>query len=113
MMQIKRLPIPQYVYPVPSQGNVFVVQRLMQVTDKVDDKLGGLSATPGGERRVQRLLGVVGQGGDDASIGFAIALEVDIARVRWAVVRVNEVEVLGEPAPFCVADGIGPRGYFG
>lgn len=79
----------------------------------MDDKLGGLASSPCGQLGVECLVGVVGEGGDDASVGFAVTGEVDITRVRWCVVGVDEVEVLGEAAPFGVTDGVGPAGYLG
>ena len=95
---------------VAAAGDVLVVQGLVQVGDEVDDELGGLGAQPVRQVRVERLGGVVSQGADDAAVGLAVAVEVDVAVVRRAVVGVDEVEVLGEAAPARVADGVGPAG---
>lgn len=62
------------------------------------------------QARVERLAGVVGEGGDDAAVGLAVAAHVNAARGRGRVMGVDEVEVLGEAAPARVADGVGPGG---
>lgn len=109
-MQVVLAAVPEDVDAVAALGDVLVVQRLVQVADKVDDKLGGLRAAPGGQRAVDGLLGVVGQGRDDAAGALAVALEVYGARVRGRVVRVDKVKGAGEAAPFGVADRVGPAG---
>lgn len=108
MVQVILAAIPQHVDAVAAPSDVLVVQRLVQVADEVDDELGGLGAQPGGQLRVERLLGVVGEGADDAARLLAVALVVDVARGGRVVVGVDEVERLGEAAPARVADRVGP-----
>lgn len=79
----------------------------------MNDKLGRLGAAPCRQRRVEGLLGVVGQGSDDAARPFAIALKVDVAGFGRVVMRIDEMERACESAPFCVSDRIGPAGYLG
>lgn len=107
-MQVVLLVIPEDVDAVASPRDVLDVQRLMEVADEMDYKLGSLGTAPWWQDRVKGLLGVVGQRGDDAARGFAVALQVDVARLGRVVVGVDEVKVLCEVAPFGVADGICP-----
>ena len=113
MVQVELLAIPPDIDAVSASRNVLVVQRLMQVADEMDNELGSLSTAPGGQRVVRSLLRVVGQGVDDAARLLAVALEVDVARQRRVIVRIDEVECLGELTPFGVSDGVGPRGDLG
>lgn len=113
MVQVVVSSIPLDVDAVSAPRNVLVVQRLVQVADEVDDELGRLGAPPRRQRGIERLLGVVGQRGDDAARLLAVALKVDVARLGRVVVRVDEVERAREPAPFRVSDRIGPAGYLG
>ena len=46
MMQVVLLVIPEDVDAVASPRDVLVVQRLVEVTDEMDDKLGGLRTAP-------------------------------------------------------------------
>ena len=113
VVQVELATAPEDVDAVAAAGDVLVVQRLVQVADKVDDKLGGLGAAPRGQRGVVDLLGVVGERRDDAAALLAVALQIHVARVRRLVVRVNKVKGAGKLAPFRVADGVGPAGYGG
>ncbi len=110
VVQVELAAAPEDVDAVAAAGDVLVVKRLVQVADKVNDKLGGLRATPRGQRGVVDLLGVVGERGDDAAALFAVALQIYVARVWRLVVRINKVKGAGKLAPFRVADGVGPAG---
>lgn len=110
VVQVELAGVPEDVDGVAAEGDVFVVQRLVQVADKVDDKLGGLGAAPGGEGGFEGLARVVCEGVDDAARGLAVALKVDAAGARRVVVGVDEVKGLCEAAPFGVADRVGPAG---
>lgn len=110
VVQVELAAAPADVDAVAAAGRVLVVQRLVQVADKVDDKLGRLRAAPGRQRRVVRLRRVVGQRRHDAAARLAVARQVHVARARRLVVRVDEVKRAGELAPFRVADGVGPAG---
>lgn len=79
MVQVKLLSVPEHVDAVAAPRDVLVVQRLVQVADEVNDKLGGLRAAPGRQVGVKHLLRVVGQRRDDAAGGLAVALQVDAA----------------------------------
>jgi hypothetical protein len=59
-MQIEVSPIPQDVDAVSTSCDILVMQRLVQVTNKVNDKLGCLRSAPCRQGRVDRLFGVVG-----------------------------------------------------
>lgn len=113
VMQVVVTPIPLNVNAVPSQRNILVMQRLVKVTDEVYHELDSLSPPPVWQLRVKQLLSVVSQRADDAPGLFAVALEIDVAVLGWAVVGVNEVEVLCETAPARVADGVGPSRHAG
>lgn len=104
---------PLHVYPIAAPRDVLVVQRLVQVPDEVHDELGGQVPVAEREGRVERLEGVVGEGGDDAACVFAVARKVDVAGEGRVVFRVDEVEGLGEAAPLGVPDRVGPRGDVG
>lgn len=79
----------------------------------MNDKLGSLGTLPWRQRRVEGLLGVVGQSGDDTAGSLAVAFKVDVARLGRAIVGVDEMERARESAPFCVSDRVGPAGYLG
>ena len=85
----------------------------MDISDEVDDELGRLVAPPRWERGIKDLHSIVLQGADDATLLFAVPLEVDIAVCRGVIVGVNEVEGTSEPSPFRVADRIRPGRYAG
>lgn len=112
-MQVEISPIPQDMDAVSTSCDILVMQRLMQIANEVNDKLGSLRSSPCRQGRIDGLLGVVGQSGDDAAVLFAVTLKVDIAVLGRAVVRIDEMEVLCESAPFRVSDRIGPGGYLG
>lgn len=86
------------------------MQRLVHVAHKVHDKLGRDGALRRVQPRVQQPRRVVGQRADDAAalVLLAVALKVDAAVRGWVVLGVDEVEVLGEAAPFGVAHRVGP-----
>lgn len=113
VMQVVITPIPLDVNAVPSQRNILVMERLVKVTDKMYYKLCGLSPPPVRQLWVKQLISVISQRADDAARLFAVALEVDVAVLGWAVVGVDEVEVLREAAPARVADGVGPSRHAG
>lgn len=113
MVQVVVPPIPLHVNTVAAPSDILIMQRLVQVADKVDDKLGSLRTQPCRQLGIERLAGVVCQRADDAAILLAVALEVDVARLGRVVVGVDEVEVLGEAAPSRVADRVGPSGNVG
>lgn len=94
--------------PIASSGDVLVVQRLVQVTDKVHDEFRRLGAQPRRQLVVQRLLGIVGQGADDAARLLAITIVVNVAVVGRAIVGVDEVKGAGEAAPFSVPYRVRP-----
>lgn len=104
MVQVELTPVELYIDAVAASSDIFVMHRLVQISDEVNNKLGCLGTEPWRQHRVQRLLGVVGEGTDDAAGLLAVALEVNIAIVRGVVMSVDEVECLGEPTPFGVAD---------
>lgn len=108
MVQIQLVALPQHVDAVASARDILIVQRLVDVADKVHDELGGLRAQPGGHVRVEDLRGVVLDGGHDAALGLAVALELDGARVRRRVFGVDEVVDARVVGPFAVADRVGP-----
>lgn len=107
------MPFPIHIDAVATPRDVLDVQRLVDVADEVDDELGGLVPPPGPQSRIEQLRGVVLERAHDAAVGLAVALEVDAAIRGRAVLGVDEVEVLGEAAPFRVPDAVGPRGDAG
>jgi hypothetical protein len=110
MMQIHLPPIKQHMNPIPTPLHILRVQRLVHVTNKMHDKLGRDGALRRVQARVEQARRVVGQRRDDAAalVLLAVALELDAAVRRRVVLGVDEVEVLGEAAPFCVAHRVGP-----
>lgn len=113
VVQVQLGALPEDVYAVASPGDVLVVQGLVDVADEVDDELGGLGAQPDGHGGVEDLGGVVLDGGDDAALLLAVAVQVDGAAGRGRVLGVDEVEDACVVAPFGVADGVGPGGDVG
>lgn len=113
VVEVELAAVKQDMDAVAALRDVLVVQRLVEVADKVHDKLGGLVALPERQAGLDRLLGVVCEGGDDAAVVLAVALKVDVALLGRAVVGVDEVERLCVPAPVGVADRVGPAGYLG
>lgn len=108
VVQVQLAPLPQHMDAIAAAGDVLIVQRLVDVADKVHDELGGLRAQPRGQVRVEHLRRVVLDGRHDAALGFAVAREVDGARVRGRVFGVDEVEGPRVVRPLGVADGVGP-----
>lgn len=104
MVQVQLAALPQHVDAVPAARDILVMQRLVDVTDKVHDELGGLGAQPRGELRVEHLRRVVLDGRHDAALGLAVTGEVDGARVRRGVFGVDEVEGACVVRPLRVAD---------
>lgn len=109
MVQIEVHVVEQDVDVVPASRQVLCVQRLMDIANEVNDKLGRLGAHRGPQGRVQQLARVVLQRADDAPLGLAVAIEVDGAVRGRAVLGVDEVEGLGEAAPARVSHTIRPR----
>ena len=105
--------VEQDLYTISTACHILIVQRLMDISDEVDDELGGLAAPPRWERGIKGLQSIVLQGADDATLLFAVSLEVNIAVSGRVIVRVDEVEGTSEPSPFRVADRIGPGRYAG
>lgn len=105
--------IPLHIYSVAATLYILVMQRLVQIFDKVQNKLGSLHAPPRRKLGVKGLSRVVGEGGHDAAVILAITLEVDVAGLGGVVVSVDKVEVLGEATPFCVTNRIGPGSNLG
>lgn len=112
-MEIHLRAMPQHMYPIPTPCHILVMQRLVQVANKVNNKLGRNIPVAPPQRGIERLLGIVRKRCDDAAGLLAIALEVDVARSGRVVLGVDEVEGFGEAAPAGVADGIGPGGDVG
>lgn len=83
-----------YVYLVATDRDGFVVQGLRDVADEVDEPAEGVVELFGGELgRLLDALGVVGDGGDDATFfGRAVAVVVDVAGGRRIVFGVDVVE---------------------
>jgi hypothetical protein len=109
VVQIQLCVLPLYMDSIAPLSNVLRVQRLVDVADEVDDELGGLVAPPRVQAAVQQLGGVVLDRTHDASVLLAIPVKVDTAVGRRRVLGVDEVEVLGEAAPFRIADAVCPR----
>jgi hypothetical protein len=109
VVEVDVLVAPAHVDAVAAALDVLGVHGLVDVADKVDDKLGGLAAPPRRQVRVQQLVRVVLDGANDAAVGLAVARKVDAAVVRRRVLGVDEVEVLGEAPPPRVPDAVGPR----
>lgn len=99
---------PIHIDAIAAPSDVLDVQRLVDVADEVNDKLGSLVPPPRPQLRIEQLLGVVLKGAHDAAVLLAVALEVDAAILRRAILRVDEVEVLAEAAPLGVPDAVGP-----
>jgi hypothetical protein len=81
----------------------------VHVANEVDDELGSLFALPCRQLAIERLLGIVGERTDDAAFVFAIAIKVDAAVGRRAIVGIDEVEIFGKATPVGVTDGVSPR----
>lgn len=109
VVQIQLCVLPFHVDAVAALGNVLRVQRLMNVADKVNDKLGGLGTAPGVEIAVQQLGGVVLDGADNASVLLAVPLKVDAAISGRRVLCVDKMEILSKAAPSGIPDAIRPR----
>lgn len=109
MMQIQLNPVEQDMNPIAAPRHILRVQRLVDIAQEVNHKLGSLVPSPQGQAHVEHLIRVVLDDQHDAArLLLAVTLEIDAAGMGRGVVRVNEVEVLGEVAPFCVADCVGP-----
>lgn len=104
MMQVQLHPIKAHLDPIPPPRHVLRVQRLVDVPDEVHDELGRDLALVEREGRVEETRRVVGQRGDDAPGGFAVAREVDGAGGGGGVFGVDEVEGGGEAVVFGVAE---------
>lgn len=112
IMEIESAAVPQHGDAVSAPGDVLVVQRLVDVPDKVDNEARGLVALPSRQLRVEEALRIVRQGRDDAAFGLAVPGEVDAAVRRGFVLGVDEVKGAREAAPAGVTDGVGPGGHF-
>lgn len=89
---------------ISAPCDVLVMKGLVHVADEMHDELGRLVPLPVWQLLIEELIGIVGESGDDAALVLAVALKVDIARVRRIVVGIDEVEVLGVTTPIGVAD---------
>ena len=112
-MQIHLGPSPPHMNTITTPGYVLVMQRLVQVADKMYHKLGRDIPLPERQLWVQRLQRVVRQRRHHAPRILTITLEVDVAPERRVILCVDEVECLGETPPLGVADGVGPGGDVG
>lgn len=84
-------------FPVPGDGDVvatylfsFVMQRLGNVAEEVDEEFEGFGLCGGGEGGVLDAGGVVGDGADNAAFAAAVAGEGDRAGGWRGVFCVNE-----------------------
>ena len=111
VVEIQLTPLPQHVDPVPAPGHIFVVQGLVNVSDKVYYKLSGLRAEPDWNGGVENLGGVVLDRRYYATFFLAVAVEIDGAVIRRLVFGVDEMEHSCVVAPFRVPDRVGPGGY--
>jgi hypothetical protein len=103
--------IPLHIDAVAATLHILVMERLMQIFDEMQNELRGLHAPPRREISRESLGSIVGESSDDAAIVLAVAFKVNVARVRWIIVSVDEVVVLGKASPFGVANRISPSGY--
>ncbi len=101
------------VYAIATARDVLIVQRLVDVADEVDDKLGGLVPPPFREGRVEQLRRIVLQRTHDAAVLLAVPLEIDIAVGRRLVVSIDEVKHACESAPFGISNRVGPGRHAG
>lgn len=113
VVQIQHHPIKPDLNSIPAPRHIFSVQRLVNIPHKMHHKLGRDLALVQRQRRVEEPRRVVGEGGDDAARGFAVAREVDGARGGGRVLGVDEVEGRGEAVVLGVAEGVGPGGDAG
>lgn len=94
--------------------DIFVVQRLMQVPDEVDQEFKRPLALYPRQGSVTRPVSVVGQRADNTPSLLAVPRIVDLARAAGrVVVGIDEVEVAGIFPYLQAPDLIRPRGYFG
>ncbi len=103
------MPLPVHMNAVAALSDVFDMQRLVDVSNKMNDKLSGLVPPPRPQFRIQKLRSVVLKRADNAAISFTIPNEVDAAIRRRVIFGVDKVEVLAEATPFGVPDAVGPR----
>jgi hypothetical protein len=96
------------VNAVTTLSDVLSVQRLMDVADEMNDKLGSLRPPPRPQSRIEQLRCVVLKRADNATIGLAIPIEVDATICGRVILGVDEVEVLGEATPFGVSNAVCP-----
>lgn len=113
MVEIELTPLPEHMNAVPAPGHIFVVQGLVDVSNKVHHELGGLRAEPHWDRRIEDLRGIVLDRSHHAPLILAVAVEFDRAVVGRLVLGVDEVEHARIMAPFRVSDGVGPRSHVG
>ena len=82
-----------------SRPTVLRVQRLVNIANEVDDKLGRLVPPPGVQAVVQELLRVVLDGADHTAVLFTVTVEIHATVRGRGVFGIYEVEVLGEASP--------------
>lgn len=111
MVEVQLAPLPQHVDSIPTPGHVFVVQGLMNVSDKVHHELGRLGPEPCRDGGVEDLRGVVLDRRYHAALLLAVAVELDGAVVWRLVLGVDEVEHARVVAPFRISDRVGPRSH--
>lgn len=113
-MQVILAPLPPNLDLRPASCDIFVVQRLMQIPDEVDQEFKRPLALYSRQGSVTRPVSVVGQGADNTPSLLAVPRIVDLARtVGRVVVGIDEVEVAGIFPCLQAPDLICPRGYFG
>lgn len=111
MVEIQLAPLPQHVDPVSASGHIFIMQGLMDVSDKVHHELGRLRPEPCRDGGVEDLRGVVLDRRHNAALLLAVAVELDGAVVWRLVFGVDEVEDPRVVAPFRIPDRVGPRSH--
>ncbi|CRK35222.1 hypothetical protein BN1723_014972 [Verticillium longisporum] len=79
VMQVELLSLPQHVDTITSPRDVFIMQRLVDVTDEMHDEAGRLVTLPCAQLRIQRPLRVVGKCRYNTAFFLAVAVELDAA----------------------------------
>lgn len=95
---------------VPASCHIFVVQGLVNIAHKMNDKLGCLCTQPPGHGRVENLRSVVLDGCHNTTLFLAVAVKINRTIVRRVILGIDEMEDTREVAPFCVPNGVGPSG---
>ena len=110
VLQVCAAPIIRDSDGISADVKRLVMQRLVDVTDKVDHKAHRIEPLRGARARVLQLPGEVRDGAYYAPTLAAVAVELDAAACGWRVIGIDEVKRLGPRPCAGVAVTVGPSG---